>query len=149
MQTRLDIFRSSCHYFDETGNCHQKQESTQLPPPQTIAFNIENENEEEKERVVKLFLKYNPWKLIAEGRHGGNNDQIIYQNCIVCSVKRFERENFNQLRGEETTALCEARKCFDVWLDFTTYCKPGTTTSFLFLKHIEKIKTAISQEPKN
>lgn len=130
MQPSLNIFRDHCHYFDDSGDYHKETPYLEYPPIQTIGFVLDDG------RIMNLFLKYNPWKLIDS-----NSDQIVYQHCVFCGDKRFEHKKFNQIRpgSGESTIYCKKRECANAWDDLVDH-KPGASKAFMLLNSIEKLK---------
>jgi hypothetical protein len=131
MQTHLNTFRNHCYYFNDSGIPQKEESDSEHHQLQTIGFKLNDG------RIMNLFLKYNPWKLL-----NCSENQIMYQYCVFCGEKRFEHKKFNESRpGDgESNILCKKVECLDKWDDFIEH-EQGDAINFIFLKEIEKLQS--------
>lgn len=117
-------FHINSQYFDEQGKVHQVE--NEISEPRPIIFKLEND------RLMSIFLANNPWRA-----SDSSNDNIVYQSCIFCGLKRFEDATFNgskeifkkyvdrHLRpgSGESLLLCKERECQKSWYDLADNMK--------------------------
>lgn len=113
MDPSVILFRTQCHYYDDSNVCHVAPDDLDSLPRNSSEYTLTDG------RIVRLFMDFNPFLLVL-----CNETQLAYRNCILCGDIRFADPGWNALPScrpggaDQSTLMCNKMSCLQTWFSY-------------------------------